>query len=119
MEVQNRPGTIDWISMSATVHLPVYHVHWQLQGADMTEKHSMCMEKNVHGSRETRLEAELSASAGKPPPSWIKAQMQLLKRCGGGGGGGEQIRPTTKWSKTENHIHCIHVSLVWKEQKYY
>ena len=58
------------------------YVHCQLQGADMTEKHSM--EKNVHGSRDTRLEAELSASAGKPPPSWIKAQMQLLKRWGGG-----------------------------------
>ena len=33
----------------------------------------------IHGSRETRPKAaEFSASAGTPPPSWIKAQMQLL-----------------------------------------
>ena len=34
--------------------------------------------KKIHGSRETRPKAQFSASAGTPPPSWIKAQMQLL-----------------------------------------
>ena len=36
-------------------------------------------EKN-HGSRETRLETEFSASVGTPPPFRIQAQMQRLKR---------------------------------------
>ena len=32
----------------------------------------------IHGSRETRPKAQFSTSARTPPPSRIKAQMQLL-----------------------------------------
>ena len=35
----------------------------------------------IHGSRQTRLEAEFSALVGTPPPSKIKARMQLLKQA--------------------------------------
>ena len=34
---------------------------------------------NIHGLRETWPKVEFSASAGTPPPSWIKAQMRCLQ----------------------------------------
>ena len=62
--------------------------------------------KKFHGSRETRPKVQFSASAGTPPPSWIKAQMQLLS-------GGRWVDQTHhKVVKDRNPIHCIHVSLV-------
>ena len=37
--------------------------------------------KKFHGSRETRPKAQFSASAGTPPPSWIKARTLKNGKC--------------------------------------